>query len=160
MNAKPALFLVLLFISSCQYLDKKVPNKEELLQKELKAINWNQVDEYPSFAQCDSLADPKANQVCFFDFLTQLIQARLGADTLSMIYPDSDSIPLKVTVMPNATFTFEPQISDTVVYNKVLIDSVFKARLVGFPKVNPAIKRGLPVKTQFVLPVVLQHVNR
>lgn len=160
MNAKPALFLVLLFISSCQYLDKKVPNKEELLQKELKAINWNQVDEYPSFAQCDSLADPKANQACFFDYLTQLIQARLGADTLSMIYPDLDTIPLKVTVMPNATFTFEPQISDTVVYNKVLIDSVFKARLVGFPKVNPAIKRGLPVKTQFVLPVVLQHVNR
>ena len=160
MNAKPALFLVLLFISSCQYLDKKVPNKQELLKKELQSINWNQVDEYPSFAQCDSMADPKANQTCFFDYLTQLIQARLGADTLSLMYPDLDTIQLKVTVMPNATFTFEPQVTDTIAYNKTLIDSVFKARLVGFPKVNPAIKRGLPVKTQFVLPVVLHDVNR
>jgi hypothetical protein len=160
MNAKPALFLVLLFMSSCQYLDKKVPNKQELLKKELQSINWNQVDEYPSFAQCDSMADPKANQTCFFDYLTQLIQARLGADTLSLMYPDLDTIQLKVTVMPNATFTFEPQVTDTIAYNKTLIDSVFKARLVGFPKVNPAIKRGLPVKTQFVLPVVLHDVNR
>jgi hypothetical protein len=159
MNAKFVLFLVLLSLGSCQYWDKKVPNKAALLQKELQAINWNQVDEYPSFAQCDSLADSKANQACFFDYLSQLIQARLGADTLSIMYPNLDTISLKVTVMPNATFTFEPQVLDTVAYNKVLIDSVFKARLVGFPKVNPAIKRGLPVKTQFVLPVVLQKTN-
>lgn len=161
MNAKP--FLIFLFpflLSACQFLDKQVPNKEELLKKELQSINWNQVDEYPSFTQCDSLADPKANQTCFFDYLTQLIQARLGADTLSLLYPDLDTIQLKVTVMPNATFTFEPQVTDTIAYNKTLIDSVFKARLVGFPKVNPAIKRGLPVKTQFVLPVVLHEVNR
>ena len=70
-----------------------------------------------------------------------------------------DTIQLKVTVLPNATFTFEPQIFDTVAYNKTLIDSVFKARLVGFPKVNPAIKRGLPVKTQFVLPVVMKSTK-
>ena len=62
MNAKFALFLVLLSLGSCQYWDKKVPNKAALLQKELQAINWNQVDEYPSFEQCDSLADSKANQ--------------------------------------------------------------------------------------------------
>jgi hypothetical protein len=161
MNAK--LFLIFLspfLLSACQFLDKQVPNKEELLKKELQSINWNQVDEYPSFAQCDSLTDPKANQTCFFDYLTQLIQARLGADTLSLMYPDLDTIQLKITVMPNATFTFEPQVTDTIAYNKTLIDSVFKARLVGFPKVNPAIKRGLPVKTQFVLPVVLHEVNR
>ena len=159
MNVKSALFLALLFISSCQYFDKQVPNKADLLKKELQAINWNQVDEYPSFAQCDSLTDSKANQSCFFDFLTQLIQARLGADTLTLIYPELDTIQLKVTVLPNATFTFEPQILDTVAYNKTLIDSVFKARLVGFPKVNPAIKRGLPVKTQFVLPVVMKSTK-
>ncbi len=160
---KAKLLLIFLFpflLSACQYFDKQVPNKQELLQKELKSINWNQVDEYPSFGQCDSLSNTKANQACFFDYLTQLIQARLGGDTLSLIYPDLDSINLKITILPNATFTFEPQVPDTIAYNKALIDSIFKARLVGFPKVNPAIKRGLPVKTQFVLPVVLHEVNR
>jgi len=28
---------------------------------------------------------------------------------------------------------------------------------VDFPKVNPAIKRGIPVKTQFVLPVIIKQ---
>lgn len=160
MHNKLMLYFALIFLTgACQFLDKKVPNKQELLQKELQSINWNQVDEYPSFVQCDSVRDAKANQSCFFTYLTQLIQARLGLDTLTMLYPDLDTINLKITVLPNATFKFEPQISDTVAYNKIFIDSVFKARLVGFPKVNPAIKRGLPVKTQFVLPVVLQKTN-
>jgi hypothetical protein len=29
--------------------------EKELLQKELKAINWNEVDEYPSIVDCDTL---------------------------------------------------------------------------------------------------------
>ena len=120
-----------------------MPNKQELLQKELKSINWNQVDEYPSFGQCDSLSNAKANQACFFDYLTQLIQARLGGDTLSLIYPDLDSINLKITILPNATFTFEPQVPDTIAYNKALIDSIFKARLVGFPKEACQLKHNL-----------------
>jgi hypothetical protein len=157
MNSKPIFYFALIFLlGACQFMDKQVPKKAVLLQKELQAINWNQVDEYPSFSQCDSLKDTKANQACFFSCLTQLVQARLAADTLTVLYPDLEAINLKVTVMPNATLKFEPQISDTVAYNKALIDSVFKARMVGFPKVNPAIKRGLPVKTQFLLPVVLR----
>jgi hypothetical protein len=28
--------------------------------------------------------------------------------------------------------------------------------LVDFPKVTPAIKHGIPVKTQFILPVILK----
>jgi len=28
--------------------------------------------------------------------------------------------------------------------------------LVDYPKINPAIKRGVPVKTQFTLPVILK----
>ena len=52
---------------------------------------------------------------------------------------------------------FEPQFSnDSVAYDTAKIDSILRARLVDFPKVNPAIKRGIPVKTQFILPVILK----
>jgi hypothetical protein len=30
------------------------------------------------------------------------------------------------------------------------------ARLADFPKINPAVKRGVPVKSQFILPVILK----
>ena len=128
-----------------------------MLQKELKSINWKEVDEYPSLVDCESVTDKKQQQQCFFERLTQLIQEKLSVDTLAALYPELDTIEVKVTVFPNATLQFEPQFpKDSVAYDTIKIDSILRARLVGFPKVNPAIKRGIPVKTQFILPVILK----
>ena len=148
---------MLLVFSSCQYFEKQVPSEKELLQKELKSINWKEVDEYPSLVDCESVTDKKQQQQCFFERLTQLIQEKLSVDTLAALYPELDTIEVKVTVFPNATLQFEPQFpKDSVAYDTIKIDSILRARLVGFPKVNPAIKRGIPVKTQFILPVILK----
>jgi hypothetical protein len=151
------LFLVFIFFNSCQYFDKQIPSEKELLQKELKSINWKEVDEYPSVVDCEKIDDKKQRQQCFFEVLTQLIQEKLSVDTLSVLYPELDTIEVKVTVFPNATLQFEPQFpKDSVAYDTIKIDSILKARLVDFPKINPAIKRGIPVKTQFILPVILK----
>ena len=152
-----SLFLVFILFNSCQYFDKQVPSEKELLQKELKSINWKEVDEYPSVVDCDKIEDKKQREQCFFEVLTQLIQEKLCNDTLAMLYPELDTIEVKVTIFPNATMKFEPKFpKDSVAYDKIKIDSILKARLVDFPKINPAIKRGLPVKTQFILPVILK----
>ncbi len=151
------LFLVFIFFNCCQYFDKQIPSEKELLQKELKSINWKEVDEYPSVVDCEKIEDKKQRQQCFFEVLTLLIQEKLSVDTLSILYPELDTIEVKVTVFPNATIQFEPQFpKDSVAYDKIKIDSILKARLVDFPKINPAIKRGIPVKTQFILPVILK----
>ena len=151
------LFLVFIFFNSCQYFDKQIPSEKELLQKELKSINWKEVDEYPSLVDCEKIDNKAQRQQCFFEVLTQLIQEKLSVDTLSILYPELDTIEVKVTVFPNATLQFEPQFpKDSVTYDKIKIDSILKARLVDFPKINPAIKRGIPVKTQFILPVILK----
>lgn len=134
-----------------------MPSQKELLQKELKAINWKEVDEYPSFVDCDKVDDKIQRQNCFFQYLTELIQDKLSSDTLSVLYPELDTIEVKVTVFPNAKMKFEPQFpKDSVAYDTIKIDSILTVRLVNFPKVNPAIKRGIPVKTQFILPVILK----
>ena len=134
-----------------------MPSEKELLQKELKAINWKEVDEYPSVSDCENIDNKAQRQQCFFEVLTQLIQQKLSIDTLSVLYPKLDTIEVKVTIFPNATMQFEPQFpKDSVAYDRIKIDSILKARLVNFPKVNPAIKRGIPVKTQFILPVIIK----
>jgi len=144
-------------LNSCQYFEKKVPSEKELLQKELKSINWKEVDEYPTVAECESIADEKQRQKCFFDVMAQLIQEKLQIDSLSILYPELDTIQVKVTVFPNSKMKFEPQFpKDSVAYDTIKVDSILHARLIDFPKVNPAIKRGIPVKTQFILPVILK----
>ena len=149
--------LLLILLQSCQYLEKKVPNEKELLDKQMKEINWNEVDEYPSVADCEKLKDVAQRKQCFFEFLTTTIQQKLAVDSLSTMFPQLDTIEVKVTVLPNSSLQFEPQFpKDSVAYDTIKIDSILHARLIDFPKVNPAIKRGIPVKTQFVLPVIIK----
>lgn len=151
----PIVLLLALIFNGCQYIDKQVPTEQELLEKELQQINWNEVDEYPSVVSCDSITDKEQKKQCFFQYLTELIQMKLSADTLAVLYPQLDTIAVKVTVLPNATLEFETQLSDSLSYNHKAIDSIIKARLIDFPEIHPALKRGMPVKTQFVLPVIL-----
>lgn len=151
------LLLTLFLFNSCQYFEKQVPSEKELLQKELNAINWQEVDEFPSISNCDSLKDKVQKKQCFFEYLMQLIQEKLSVDTLSVLYPKLDTINVTVTVFPDSTMQFETEIiQDSLDTSIVKIDSIIKARLIDFPKVNPAIKRGIPVKTKFILPVIIQ----
>ena len=158
LRMKLYLGLFLLFsIVSCQYFEKEVPNEKELLEQELKKINWDEVDEFPSILQCDTIKDAAIKKQCFFDYLTQTIQDRIGIDTLQMLYPEIDTIEVKVTINPDASLQFEPQSSkDSLTYDRSKIDSIIIFRLIDFPKVEPAIKRGIKVKTQFVLPVIIK----
>lgn len=155
---KKALALIVLFFTfSCQYFDKQVPSEDALLKEQLKEINWKEIDEYPTVVDCEKISDEAQRKQCFFEFLTQTIQQKLDVDTLANLLPKLDTIEVKVTVFPNSLVTFEPQFpKDSVVYDTIKIDSILHSRLVDFPKIKPAIKRGIPVKTQFVLPVILK----
>ena len=145
-------------VVSCQLFEKKVPSEKELFEKRMKEINWKEVDEFPSINECESIKDEQHRKQCFFEFLTNSLQQKFSEDSFSKLFPKVDTIQVKVTVMPDASLLFEPQFSkDSLAYNAVKIDSILHARLVDFPKINPAIKRGIPVKTQFILPVVINQ---
>ena len=142
---------------SCQYFGAKAPDENALLEEELKKINWSEVDQYPSIFQCDTFQDVLAQKQCFFDNLIQIIQERIGVDTIQIMYPEVDTIDVKVTINADSTLKFEAQQpKDSIAYDFVKIDSILKNRLSDFPKVEPAIKRGIKVKTQFVVPVIIK----
>ncbi|WP_310557380.1 hypothetical protein [Flavobacterium sp.] len=151
-NSVLSLIFVLLF-QSCQYFEKNVPAKETLVKEELNKINWDQVDEFPSATQCDSIVDKEERKNCFFNFLTQTIQQKLAIDSIKKLYPKTDSLSLKITVLPDSKLVFESQ--DTL--NATKIDSLMQLHFNDFPTVEPAIKRGIKVKSQFILPVVLKN---
>lgn len=152
------LFLGLLcfVFFSCNFIDKKVPEKEELLNERLQEINWNEVTLYPSVSECDSITDKALAKSCFFDYLTHSVQERLSTDTLSVLYPEIDTIYLKVTVNADSSVYFESQLNDKLDHKTQRIDSLIKVRLQNFPEINPGQKEGIPVKTEFILPVILK----
>lgn len=148
------LILIAFILNSCQFFDKKVPSNTELLNKELKAINWKKVDEFPSVGDCEKIKDSNLKKQCFFEFLTQTIRYKLKSDSTAVNYPELDSINIKVTIFSDGILKLEPQfLQNTSTYNKIKIDSIFANILVDFPKIKPATKRGIPVKTQFMVSV-------
>jgi hypothetical protein len=152
------LLFLLLAIQSCQYFEKQVPDEKELLEQELKKINWDEVDEFPSVLQCDTIKDAEIKKQCFFDYMAQTIQERIGIDTLRIEYPKIDTINVKITINTDSSLQFETQYTNDSIAlaDKTKIDSILMSRLSDFPKVEPAIKRGVKVKTQFVLPVIIK----
>jgi len=147
---KFSVLLFFIFLQSCQFFEKQVPSEKELLEKQIKEINWKEVDEYPSIADCEAISDPTQRKQCFFEFLSSTIQQKLSIDTLKILFPKLDTIEVRVTINPDASMQFEPQFpKDTVAYDTIKIDSILKMKLVDFPKVHP-------VKTQFILPVIIK----
>jgi hypothetical protein len=151
------LFAFIILFQSCQYFEKNVPNKDELLQKELKKINWNEVDEYPSTLECDSITDKDQRKQCFFDFMQTQMQLKLANDTIRIAFKSQDTLHIKVMVTANALISFQSHFEkDSLPFDRVKADSVLQSKLVNFPSVEPAIKRGMKVKSEFVIPVVIK----
>lgn len=153
---KAAILFTLIVFSSCQYFEKQVPDEDELLEKRLQEINWNEVSSYPSIPECDAILEKELRKQCFFEAMARIVQEKLDMDTIALLYPEIDTIAVKVTVSSDARLTFEPQFpQDSVSYDQTKIDSLIKNRLVDFPEIIPALKEGVPVTTQFILPVIL-----
>lgn len=152
-----SVFFLFFFLVSCQYFEKSIPSEEELLQKRLKEINWKEVTDYPSVAECDSILDKEQQKACFFNYLSTIIHQKMASDSLSTPTKIMDTLDVRVTIFPDATLSFEPIFKkDSVSYDKQKIDSLIKSRLTDFPKIEPALKEGIPVKTQFILPVIIK----
>lgn len=155
MNKRILSFFMFLLLQSCQLFEKKVPDEKHLLELELKKIDWQHVDEWPNFVQCDSLANKDSKKICFYELLSSQLQEKLQDDSIAKLLPNVDSILVKVTIFSDARISFEPILNDSLVVNRHQLDSIFQLRLASFPSVQPALKRGIPVKTQLQLPVLL-----
>jgi hypothetical protein len=153
---KVLVLLMFLFLFSCQYFEKKVPNENELLQKRLDEINWDEVDQYPTVSFCDSVTDAIQKKKCFFDYLTTTINLKFVEDKLYVKFPKIDTLNINVTIFPDAKLEFKSILKDTLAFDKIKMDSILQSNLKYFPMINPALKRGIPVKTNFTLPVKLK----
>lgn len=152
------LFILLsTILTSCQWNTKNIPNEQTLYQEEFKKIDWKKVDTYPSIDQCDSLIDEIAQHNCFFEFISNNLQTKLNVDTLEGKFESLDTLKIVVTIEADAKTSFQLyQYPDSLKSKIQVVDSILKIKDTDFPIIHPATKRGIPVKTQFVIPVVVK----
>ena len=154
MRYAPILFLI--FCCSCHYFEKKKLDSEKLLEEELQAFNWNELDQYPSFESCEDGIDFQANKVCFETVLTTHIFEVLKSNESMISVPLKDTLILDLLVSKRGGLSVKnlkgSHISDeTSARFKDALTKSFSA----LPVLYPAIKRSQHVQAVFQLPIIL-----
>ena len=152
------LFLLLCF-SSCNYFDKRKVYSEDILNEGLQTFNWNEVDEYPTFAACDDSSTKSQKKQCFETILTTYIMSQLSNESIIVTEDIDDTLVITFQISEKGKLSVvEIKSSDLIKSQIPEIDTLLVKSLSGLPQIFPAIKRSQQVKTQFKLPVVI-NVN-
>lgn len=152
------LFLVLSF-SSCEYFNKQKVYSEDILKEDLQTFNWNEVDEYPTFADCDNALNKTQKRKCFESNLSLHIAGRLSDEIIIVTQDVNDTVIITFQISEKGVLSVVDIESSTMVKSQIPeIDTLLIKSLKGLPQIFPAIKRSQQVKTEFKLPVVI-NVN-
>ena len=152
------LFLLLLFLvlASCDFFESKGKRTQEFINAELQQIDWNAIDSYPLFLDCDETASKETQRQCFEQTLTTHFESTLNEFEFII---DSDSNPV---VFVTFVIDTEGRINVIEIDKDAAIleqmpefDGIVSQSLKNIPAIAPALKRGIPVSTKFRIPIQL-----
>jgi hypothetical protein len=150
------ILLVFLGISSCNFFDSKEKRTQELIDADLNQIDWNTVDSYPLFLECDENATKEVQRRCFEQQLTTHFGETLNEFEFTV---DSDQNAIVEVIFVIDT---EGRISVLDIHKDASIlkqmpefDGLITQSLKNMPAIAPALKRGVPVSTKYKIPIVL-----
>ena len=129
-----------------------------LQDKELKSIDtivdFSSVDVSPTFASCDSLIAKEKQTRCFRSTMQQQIAHQLSTFSLAVKAPIDEMITVIIFINREGQF-YLSQLRTTpeVIAQLPKLDSILNLAVKRLPKVYPALKRGIPVATQYELPI-------
>lgn len=157
MKITPFLLVFLLTAVSCQFFDTKKITPEEVYGEEIKSIDWNEVDQYPVFPACSTLMEKRQQKECFENTMGNHIYQSLQKKGFVAHFDINDTLLLNIKVEKDGKISVVELEVDSLLqaYFPNLREVIFKS-VDSITIVEPAYKRGIPVKTQFILPLVLQ----
>ncbi len=142
-------FIALLFVS-CDYFQKSNKNQKQDLDT---IINLKKVDTSPYFEDCKHLIDQEKTN-CF----RQVMQRKIT--NLLQNYSDISTISIdkKVILFLKIDKKGKVSISDIkpsefIEKNIPNFENYIKKSVDSLPKLYPALKRGIPVTTQYKMPI-------
>ncbi|NJX15867.1 hypothetical protein [Tamlana crocina] len=148
--------ILVLMLSSCENFKVKKTSSEAILKEELQTFNWNDVDEYPSFENCESSISKAEKKVCFQHTLTNHITGFLMNERIVVSQDIYDTVLLQMQVSKRGMLKLIGAKIDSLTIQEIPeLDSIIKNSLDSLPKIFPAIKRGQQVTTEFSLPLVI-----
>lgn len=152
----PVLILSLLCFA-CEGVITQKKSSEEFLEEELKTITWDDVDTYPLFPECDESESKINQQLCFETSLHNHLKSFIYNQDLVSNLLIHDTLLIHLSISKDSEFFISEIIGDSLTFDTFpeLQNQLYES-ISLLPRVEPALKRSVPVNTQFVLPLVIK----
>ncbi len=149
-----SFFIILMLLASCISFQKKKDTHFSGLDT---IIDFSSVDVSPSFVTCDSLIDKIEKTTCFRQSIHQQIAEQLLKHRLTIKDSIDETVEVHLVINSKGMIVLKQvESSENMKRELPELDSVLKLSIDGLPQINPAIKRGIPVTTQYHLPIRIQ----
>ncbi len=146
--------LLMLLCTSCEFFSFK---KKSQLQEVDTIINYSAVDVSPKFDACKKLIDQEAISNCFRTRIYNFLSQSLTQHKIEVRKPIDEEVKVEVIIDRKGNVSVKRIIASDLVKETIQnFDSLVTISVAKLPKLSPAIKRGIPVTTQYQIPIRIQ----
>ena len=147
----------MLICVSCDFFESKTADStQELVEKQMQEIDWNAVDKFPMFQGCDELAPKPQQRKCFEETFSKHYAEILGEFEFKLGKNIKDTIHVDFIVDAKGEISVKKIGKNAAIADKIPEFNAILARgIKSLPKVEPALKRGIPVSTKYRLPIII-----
>jgi hypothetical protein len=150
-------FLFLVGLNSCSFFETEKISTETFYKEELKSIDWKDVDQYPAFVNCEDISEKIAQKTCFENTLSSHLQQSFNLHNAIAIHDLNDTVQLAFSINNKGKLEVTTIKMDSLLKEEFpLLEAWFTEGIDTLHPVAPAYKRGVPVATQFTLPIVIK----
>lgn len=150
------LLILSFIVVSCNFFNSEL--SKETIPKIDTIVDFNSVDAFPLFPDCKDIPSREKQQVCFQVEMAQHIYSSLKSYTYNSKEALTDTVFVQLKVDTNGkTSLTNLKISEKTTQLLPEFDSLVRVSLKHLPKLKPAIKRNIPVSTEFTLPIILKN---
>lgn len=149
--------LTILLIYACDDLKVKKTSTEAILNEELKSFTWNEVDEYPTFLTCETSGTQHDRKMCFEQTLSNIILNRLESERIIVNHDVLDTVLIQFKISDVGDLSLVAFKLDSLTQAEIPnIKDWIISSLDSLPNIEPAIKRGQKVNSEFTLPIIIK----
>ena len=151
------LIFLLFLATSCQFFETEKVSSEEIYKEEMETIDWKDVDRYPSFSNCKNQLEKPEQKDCFINTISSHLYKSISSEKMVSVREVYDTVKVNFEVSRNGELSILEIKMDTVLQKEFPnLEAWILQSIDSLKPVAPAYKRGIPVKTQFILPVIIQ----
>jgi hypothetical protein len=152
-------FLFLLIFTSCEIFSPQTSTSKSNLQVLDTVIDYTSVDVYPIFSDCENYAESDDQKECFETSITEKLAELFLDIDLKVNKEVNDSTSIDILIDNTGKASLVNIISPKSILEELPnLESVVRKSINQLPTMKPALKRGMFVKSQYRLVIVVKTI--